>query len=111
MTDYHDILSDKRLLTQALESIQLSEKQREDMAMLHGAVRGVPVERDEGLRVRGDSVYSSSRIGANLSRYFEGVGPTDKMLWVGQLRKTSTGNEFWVMRPEMRSAMEAAGIV
>lgn len=69
MTDFREILTDSRRMTAALKSIPLSEKERADMELLHNAQRGLPVKRDNGQRVRGPSVHSCSKIGANLTRH------------------------------------------
>ncbi len=61
--------------------------------------------RDKGNRVGGDTVYSCSMVGAALTRYFDGIGPDDKMMWIGHIVVDSKGNETWVMRPEIRVAM------
>lgn len=110
MSDYREILTDSVRLTGALKSIPMSAKERADMELLYNAKLGLPVERDKGNRVRGPSVHSCSQIGSNLTRHFGGVGPGDKMMWVGHITPDAAGNELWVMRKEIRSAMRAAGI-
>lgn len=89
----------------------MTAKQRDDMALLYNAKRGLPVERDKGNRVRGPSVFSCSKIGADLTRHFGCVGPGDKMMWIGHIKPDSADNELWVMRKEVCVAMVAAGVI
>ena len=110
MTDYHAILNDPKKIAAALKSVQMSDKERGDLIQLFGTRGGVHVTRDAGSRVRGDTVYSCSKVGANLSRHFDGVGPGDKMMWIGTLKIDSKGDERWVMRPQVKVALQANGL-
>jgi predicted HNH restriction endonuclease len=111
MTDFREILADPLRLARALQAMQLSAKVKADMELLYDAKRGIPVDRDTTQRLRGPSVNSCSKVGVNLSRHLGGVGPRDKMMWVGEIKKDTKENEIWVMRKEMRTALQAAGII
>lgn len=106
MTDFRQILEDAAKISSALESVQPTATQLEDLRQLYAAAQGLPTTRDKSNRVRGDTAYSCSMVGAALTRYFDGIGPGDKMMWLGHIKLASDGKEMWVMRPEIRSAME-----
>ena len=89
---------------------KLTPKQKDDLRLLYSTPLGILTSRDDKRRVRGDTVTSCSRIGTHLTDYFNGAGPTDKMMWVGYLETGHQGTEYWVMREEMRSALKLAGL-
>jgi hypothetical protein len=62
--------------------------------------------RDAGSRVRGDTVFSCSKVGGYLTKHFDGVGPGDKMMWIGTIKHDAKGNERWIMRPQIKVALE-----
>jgi hypothetical protein len=100
-------------MTTALESIyeKLTQKQKDDLRLLYSTPLGVLTSRDGNRRVQGDTISSCSRIGTYLTDYFDGVGSTtDKMMWIGFIASDHQGNEYWVMRDEMRSALKRAGL-
>ena len=102
----NDLLDDTKGLAMALESIQLSDKHKEHLRKLFDSVDGEPAGRDERTRVvKSETRVSCSRIGGMLTTYFGGVGPVDKMMWVGRLPKDGHGRERWVMRPQLREAL------
>jgi len=105
MKDFIDHLMDIQSFVKALESIQLKPKEKADLGELYASKRGVSVTRDKGNRVHGDTIYSCSQIGKNLTAYFNGIRPEDLMMWVGFIETRSDGSEAWIMRPEVRSAI------
>lgn len=107
MDDYKACLKDTELLAKALSSVQMSPKEKSDLGQLYIDKGGVVVTRDKGNRVRGETVFSCSKIGAGLTAHF-GVGPMDKMMWIGCLA-AKDGSEIWSMRPEVRSAVKILG--
>jgi len=113
MTDFHDLLSIPAELVAALKSVQtqMSEKEKGDLLQLYGARGGVYVTRDKGNRVRGDTVYSCSKVGAYLTKHFDGVGPNDKMMWIGTIKRDAKGQERWTMRPQIKAALVSLGWV
>jgi len=106
MNDFISHLMDTESFAKALESIQLTSKEKADLGELFANKRGILVTRDKGNRVRGDTVYSCSKIGKYLTAYFDGTRPGDLMMWVGILETKNDGSELWKMRPEVRSAIE-----
>lgn len=112
MSDLLSILKNTEGLANALDSIfkKLTPKQKDDLQLLYSSPVGVLTTRDSGRRVRGETIYSCSRIGAHLSDYFDGVGPADKMMWVGFIKPDPHGNQHWVMREEIRSALKRLGL-
>jgi hypothetical protein len=106
MKDFRLYLRDTELLAKALESIQVKAKEKSDLGELYASKHGVSVTRDKGNRVRGDTVYSCSQIGRQLTAYFDGVRPRDLMMWVGFIEPQKDGGEQWVIRPEVRSAIK-----
>ncbi len=107
MATYYDILDDTTRLAQALKSIYLSDKQREHLRKLYNSVDGEPATRDEATNVvKSETRVSCSTIGGLLTRYFEGIGPIYKMSWIGYISKDSHGRERWVLRPEIRDALQ-----
>lgn len=109
MKDFKSYLKDANLLAKALESIQMKPKEKSDLGELYMSKHGIPVSRDKGNRVRGETVYSCSRIGKYLTLHFEGVGPGDSMMWIGYIEPQSDGSEQWMMRPEIRNAIKGLG--
>ena len=111
MTDFSKLLNDTKGLAEALSSIRAkaTEKQFNDLGQLYATKLGFLATRDAGNRVRGETVYSCSKIGAYLTERFNGVGPGDKMMWVGRIERDKKGNENWQMRPEMRAALSTLG--
>jgi hypothetical protein len=111
MTNFHEILEDKKALVGAFKSIQISEKQRENLIQLCNTRGGVHTTRDSGMRVRGETVYSSSKVGVALTKHFDGVGPGDKMMWIGTIKQDAKNEERWVMRPQIKDALATMGWV
>jgi hypothetical protein len=111
VTDFYSLLKDTQGLAAALQSIQLNttDKQRSDLGQLYTTTDGFLTTRDKGNRVRGETVYSCSKIGSYLTAHFGGIGATDSMMWVGLIKQDKAGNEHWVMRPEMRAAVASLG--
>lgn len=99
-------------MANALESIfkKLTVKQKDDLQLLYSSPIGVLTSRDKRRIVRGDTVRSCSNIGTYLTDYFDSVGPIDQMMWVGFIKPDSQGNEYWVMREEIRSALKRLGL-
>jgi hypothetical protein len=106
MNDFISHLKDTEHFAKALESIQLKPKEKADLGELYASKRGVSVTRDKGNRVRGDTVHSCSQIGKYLTAYFNGTRPGDLMMWVGRIESQRDGGELWIMRQEVRSAIE-----
>jgi hypothetical protein len=103
---YPDIREDTKGLAKALESIQLGDKYLGHLRKLFNSVDGEPATRDEVTRVvKSETRFSCSRIGGLLTTHFGGVGPTDKMMWIGYLPRDAQGNERWVLKPEIREAL------
>ena len=109
MHNFLSCLDDLKALTSALESIQLKPREKADLGKLYSMPDGVPVSRDSGNRVRGETVYSCSRIGKYLTISFGGIRPGDLMMWVGYLNVQSDQSERWVMRPQFCSAINNLG--
>lgn len=107
MPDFQELLDKPRLLSVALKTVQMSEKERGDLIALYGTRGGVFSSRDAGNRVRGDTVYSCSKVGVYLTKHFDGVGPGDKMMWIGTIKHDSKGQERWVMRPQIKAALQS----
>lgn len=108
MHSFQSLLTNTKLLANAFESVQPSPKQKADLGTLFRSKSGIPISRDKGRRVRGETVYSCSMVGASLTRFFEGIGPQDKMMWIGFI-ETEGSNEKWIMKPEVKLAMEVLG--
>jgi hypothetical protein len=111
MTEFFSLLKDTRGLAVALKSIRLkmTGKQFSDLGQLYTTTSGFLATRDKGNRVRGETVYSCSKIGGYLTGHFGGIGATDSMMWVGVIKQDAVGNEHWMMRPEMRTAVASIG--
>lgn len=109
MKTFTDYLNDPVRLTAALSSLVLSDKESADLETLYRNPGGVSVTRDSGSRVRGETVHSSSRIGKYLSSHFDGVGPRDSMMWVGFIPDGRDRTERWVLRPQIRQAIDQLG--
>lgn len=89
-----------------LRTLKLQPKLILDLEKLYFAKTGVPVSRDKGNRVRGETVWSCSRVGKVLSNHFGPTGYVDTMMWVGYLAE-KRGQEYWIMRPNVRKAVES----
>ena len=111
MPDFHELLDKPDAMSNAFRAIRpsMSAKEFADLGELFGNATGLPAWRDKGNRVRGGAVYTSSRIGAYLTSHFDGVGPNDKMMWVGLVVPDKRKNESWVMRPQVRNALTTLG--
>ena len=109
MHDFKELLGDAPSLANALRSLQLSAKEKSDLGTLYSCGSGISVKRDNGRRVRGETIYSCSKVGSKLTKYFNGVGPQDKMMWVGYIQLDGNENEQWVLRPEIRLAIKELG--
>lgn len=111
MTDFFPLLKDTRGLAAALQSIKpnMTDKQFSDFGQLYTTTGGFLTTRDKGNRVRGETVYSCSKIGSYLTAHFGRLGAIDNMMWVGVIKQDSAGNQHWVMRPEMRTAVASLG--
>lgn len=111
MTDFYSLLKDTPGLAAALQSIKLktTNKQYSHLGQLYATTGGFLTTRDKGNRVRGETVYSCSKIGGYLTAHFGGIGATDSMMWVGIIKQDTAGNEHWKMRPEMRAAVASLG--
>jgi len=105
---FEEALEDVAGLAAALESIQLSEKLREELRSLFEKTDGFEVSRDRKNRVRASTVHNCSKIGGHLTTHYGGVGPQDKMMWIGFVRRTNAG-ERWLMRGQIRAALVMAG--
>lgn len=101
---FRAVLDDHQRLVAALRAIELTAKQRADLSQLYWSPKGVPVIRDSGRRVRGDTVQTCSELGAKLTRVLEGVGPADQMMWFGTLSPDARWNR-WILREPMRRAV------
>lgn len=108
MQDFKEILGNTLHLASAIDSLGLTPKQTADLRALYESKVGIPVWRDKGRRVRGDTVNSCSKVGAGLTRYFDGIGPQDQMMWIGYLRRDGD-SEAWTMRPEIKLALQSLG--
>lgn len=53
------------------------------------------------------TVFSCSKVGGYLIKHFDGVGPGDKMMWIGTFKHDAKGNERWIMRPQIKAALES----
>jgi hypothetical protein len=109
MRDFWSYLNKLELLTIAFESIQMKLKEKADLKELYANRHGISVSRDKGNRVREETVYSCTQIGKYLTSHFEGVRPNDLMMWVGYIDVQSDHSEQWIMRPEIRLAIEKLG--
>jgi hypothetical protein len=111
MTKFFSLLEDTKGMAAALQSIKpkMTDRQFSDLGQLFTTTDGVLTTRDKGNRVRGETVYSCSKIGSYLTMHFEGIGATDSMMWLGTLKRDAAGNEHWMMRPEMRAALASLG--
>ncbi|MFT5643602.1 MAG: hypothetical protein ACI83P_001149 [Janthinobacterium sp.] len=108
MNNFTQLLALTEELAKALASLPLTVKQKGDLGLLFAAENGIPISRDKGSRVRGDTIYSCSKIGSDLTKYFDGIGPQDKMMWIGYCQPIGE-IETWVMRPEVTAALRTLG--
>ena len=106
---FNELLDNPDGLIQALASIQLKGKQRSQLAQLFASADGEEVRRDIGNRVQSDTRHSCSVIGGHLTNYFGGVGPRDKMSWIGYIQPDAYGAERWVLKSQIRSALVHLG--
>jgi hypothetical protein len=109
MKDFESHLKDTVHFAKALDSIQLKPKEKADLGELYAREFGIPMTRDKGNRVRGDTVHSCSQIGKYLTAYFDGTRPGDLMMWIGRIVRQPDGSELWKMRAEVRFAIEKLG--
>lgn len=109
MLEFEQILKNSPVLENALISVHLNAKEKLDLGVLYLCADGVALTRDKGSRARGETVHSSSKVGSRLKDHFGGVGPRDKMMWVGEIQADTDGGEKWVMRPEMKLAIKNLG--
>ena len=72
MTTFTECLADTEKLAAGLASLELTSKQRADLELLYASPQGLPVTRDSGWRVRGETVQTSSGIGKHLTSHFGG---------------------------------------
>ena len=105
MKNFTSYLKDIDIFAKALDSIQMRPKEKADLGEFYMSKHGILVTRDKGMRVRGDTVYSCSQIGKYLTEYFDGTRPGDLMMWIGLIERQSDGSELWIMRPEVRLAI------
>lgn len=94
-------------IASVLRAIESQEKFMADLELLYVSTSGIEVTRDAGLRVRGPTVYSCSRIGTYLTNHFKQGGEFDKMMWVGFLARKTSGKEYWITRPVIRKAIDS----
>lgn len=106
MDEFADLLDQPLKVAEALRSIQISEKERDSLRLLYASKVGFEASRDSGNRVRAETVYHCSKIGAYLTKHFDGIGPRDTMMWVGCILPNKGGTEYWIMRPQFRAAMD-----
>ena len=111
MATFLELLTNPKKLEAGLKAVkkEMSEKQYGDLITLATTRGGVDVTRDAGSRVRGETVYSCSKIGVMLTKHFGGVGPMDNMMWIGQLMTNAKGDERWAIRPQVKAAVKALG--
>lgn len=106
---FSELLKDIPHIAKALASFELTMKEKNDLFQLYSSEHGVLATRDKGNRVRGETVYSCSKIGSLLTRYFDNIGPIYSMSWIGYIETDRHGNERWLMQPNIRSAIAALG--
>jgi hypothetical protein len=109
MRDFQSYLDDSEALAKAFRAIQLKPKEKADLGELYARPIGIPVTRDKSNCVRGETVFSCSRVGRYLTSHFGGIRPGDLMMWVGYIDAQSDLIERWIMRPQVRSAIEKLG--
>lgn len=107
MTTFENLLDDIDGLCRAFSAIKplLTAKQRDHLQELFLSPDGEPSERVGRNVVKSRTRMSCSKIGGHLTRYFEGVGARDHMMWIGFIQPQSDGRERWVMRPPIRGAL------
>jgi hypothetical protein len=109
MPHFEKILKDTPKMADALALFVSPGTRLEALQLLHQAgEHGLPIARDAVNRIQGPTVWHCSRLGTELSSHF-GTGPEDTCLWIGTIRKDEAG-EFWVMRPEVKGAIESANL-
>ena len=104
--NFDGYLDDPQQLERALASLDLTPKEMADLETLFRTPSGVPVKRDKNNVARGGTVRASSSIGKKLTEHFNGVGPQDFMMWIGLFISGPDGVERWVLREELRTAIE-----
>jgi hypothetical protein len=106
-----DHLNNKESLVKAFRSIQLEPKIMAALEKLYATKLGVPVTRKANNIVTGETVWHCSKIGKLLTAHYGGQaeGPIHAMMWIGQIEKLNDNSEQWVMRKQVRSAVEALG--
>ena len=75
MTYFLALLDSSKKLTAALKSVQMSDKERCDLIELCNFKGGISATRDKGNRLRGDTIYSCSKMGTYLTQHFDGIRP------------------------------------
>lgn len=113
MEPFFELLENPKKFEAALKAVkkEMSEKQYGDLITLASTRGGVDVTRDAGSRVRGETVYSCSKIGVMLTKHFGGIGPQDNMMWIGRHMLNAKGSERWAIRPQVKAAVKALGWV
>ncbi len=106
MTIFVECLNDTEKLAAGFATLALTPRQKADIELLYMSSKGVPVTRDSGSRVRGETVHTCSLIGRHLTSHFGGTRPADLMMWVGRLERESNGAELWLLRDQIRSAID-----
>ncbi len=110
MEAFFEILKNPSKLEKGLKSIRVTRKQNTALITLAMTPLGIATTFDEGGRVRGETVGSCSRVGTLLTSYFGGIGPKDQMMWIGSCKyPAKVDSPKWVMRPEIRDALESVG--
>ena len=107
MRKFDDLLSNTDELDRALTAVMATMQgtQRKHLEILYRSLDGEVVERYVGNRVQSETRNSCSRIGGQLSKFFKGDGPSDKMMWIGTVEQDRNNDERWVMRPQIRAAL------
>lgn len=107
MTTFDDLLDDIDGLCRALSAIEplLTAKQREHLRDLFLSPDGESSQRVGKNVLKSRTRWSCSKVGGHLTRYFEGVGASDQMMWIGYIALWPDGTERWVMRSQIREAL------
>jgi hypothetical protein len=109
MQKFEEILDDTAALSAALKQLTAAGKRLDALQLLHQAgEHGLPISRDAGNRIQGPTIWHCSRLGAELTLHF-GTGPQDTCMWIGTIGAYG-GEEHWRIRPQVRSALEIAGL-
>lgn len=109
MKHFEQILENTTNLSAALKHLATPAKRVDALQLLNQAgEHGLPIDRDVGNRIQGPSIWHCARLGADLTKHF-GTGPQDACMWIGTIR-TEGSKEYWQMRPQIRTALELAGL-